>query len=108
VNVTDPIRAAAGERANANPKLIGINFSGGMASVVSQLNAALGASNLISSPILPVRRCRCSVNGGGHDRQFGLRHHHGVVVDQRQPAAAVVHRRRFGLHRRDHRQPARK
>jgi flagellar hook-associated protein 1 FlgK len=31
---------------NANPQRIGVNFSGGMASVVSQLNAALGSSHL--------------------------------------------------------------
>ena len=31
---------------NANPQVIGINFSGGMASIVSQLNAALGSSHL--------------------------------------------------------------
>ncbi len=32
--------------ANPNNQVIGINFSGGMASVVSQLNAALGSSHL--------------------------------------------------------------
>jgi flagellar hook-associated protein 1 FlgK len=31
---------------NANPQVIGVNFSGGMSSVVSQLNAALGGSGL--------------------------------------------------------------
>ena len=37
-----PLTNAAG----ANPQRIGINFSGGMASVVTQLNAALGGANL--------------------------------------------------------------
>jgi flagellar hook-associated protein 1 len=46
VNVTDPSALPLQNAPNANPKQIGINFSGGMASVVSQLNAALGTSNL--------------------------------------------------------------
>jgi flagellar hook-associated protein 1 len=35
---------------NANNQIIGINFSGGMASAVAQLNAALGASLQFSNP----------------------------------------------------------
>ncbi len=51
VNVTDPTALPLQNAAGANPKQIGINFSGGMASIVSQLNTALGASNLqFSSP----------------------------------------------------------
>jgi flagellar hook-associated protein 1 FlgK len=46
VNVTDPSALPLQNAPNANPKLIGVNFSGGMASIVSQLNTALGASNL--------------------------------------------------------------
>jgi flagellar hook-associated protein 1 len=46
VSVSDPSALPLANATNANPKLIGINFSGGMASVVSQLNAALGAGNL--------------------------------------------------------------
>ena len=46
VNVTDPSALPLPNAANANPQLIGIDFSAGMASVVSQLNAALGTSNL--------------------------------------------------------------
>jgi flagellar hook-associated protein 1 FlgK len=46
VNVTDPTALPLPNATNANPKQIGINFSGGMASVVSQLNTALGSSNL--------------------------------------------------------------
>jgi flagellar hook-associated protein 1 FlgK len=49
VNVTDPSALPLPNAPNANPKVIGINFSGGMASVVSQLNAALGSSNLVFS-----------------------------------------------------------
>jgi flagellar hook-associated protein 1 FlgK len=46
VNVTDPSALPLPNAANANPKQIGVNFSAGMASVVSQLNAALGGSGV--------------------------------------------------------------
>ena len=46
VNVTDPTALPLQNLPNANPKQIGVNFSGGMASVVSQLNAALAGSHL--------------------------------------------------------------
>jgi flagellar hook-associated protein 1 len=46
VNVTDPTALPLQNAPGANPKQIGINFSGGMASIVSQLNTALGSSNL--------------------------------------------------------------
>jgi flagellar hook-associated protein 1 len=46
VNVTDPAALPLQNAPNANPKVFGVNFSGGMASIVSQLNTALGASNL--------------------------------------------------------------
>lgn len=46
VNVTDPSALPLQNSANANPQVIGVNFSLGMSSVVSQLNAALGSSHL--------------------------------------------------------------
>ena len=46
VNVTDPAALPLQNGANANPLLVGVNFSLGMASVVSQLNTALGSSRL--------------------------------------------------------------
>jgi flagellar hook-associated protein 1 len=46
VNVTDPAALPLQNAPNANPQAVGVNFSGGMASIVSQLNAALGTSNL--------------------------------------------------------------
>jgi flagellar hook-associated protein 1 FlgK len=48
VRVDDPSALPLANPVGGNPnnKTIGINFSGGMASVVSQLNAALGAGNL--------------------------------------------------------------
>ncbi len=48
VNVTDPTALPLPNAPNANPKQIGVNFAsgGGMASIVAQLNTALGTSNL--------------------------------------------------------------
>jgi flagellar hook-associated protein 1 FlgK len=46
VNVTDPTALPLQNAANANPLLVGTNFSLGMASVVSQLNTALGGRGL--------------------------------------------------------------
>jgi flagellar hook-associated protein 1 len=46
VNVTDPSALPLQNVANANPQQVGINFSLGMASVVSQLNNAFGGSGL--------------------------------------------------------------
>ncbi len=49
VNVTDPTALPLQNGANANPLLVGANFSLGMGSVVSQLNTALGSSGLVFS-----------------------------------------------------------
>jgi flagellar hook-associated protein 1 len=49
VNVTDPSALPLQNAANANPQRIGVNFSLGMASVVTQLNAALGGAGLVFS-----------------------------------------------------------
>ena len=46
VNVTDPAALPLQNGANANPLLVGANFSLGMASVVSQLNTALASNHL--------------------------------------------------------------
>ena len=46
VNVADPSVLPLPNAPNANPQVIGVNFSGGMSSVVSQLNAALGGSGV--------------------------------------------------------------
>ncbi|MCP3465111.1 flagellar hook-associated protein FlgK [Bradyrhizobium sp. CCGUVB23] len=46
VNVIDPAALPLQNAANANPLRVGVDFSGGMASIVSQLNSALGANHL--------------------------------------------------------------
>jgi flagellar hook-associated protein 1 len=50
VNVTDPAALPLQNGANANPLKVGVNFSLGMASVVTQLNAALGPGLVFSNP----------------------------------------------------------
>lgn len=44
VNVTDPAALPLQNAVGANPSYVGVNFSLGMASVVTQLNSALGSS----------------------------------------------------------------
>jgi flagellar hook-associated protein 1 FlgK len=53
VRVDDPAALPLSNAGNApNHQVIGVNFSGGMASVVSQLNSAFGAANLqFSNPV---------------------------------------------------------
>lgn len=46
VNVTDPSALPLRNGVNVNPTLVGANFSLGLASVVSQLNTALGGAHL--------------------------------------------------------------
>jgi flagellar hook-associated protein 1 len=46
VNVADPAALPLKNAPNANPKLIGVDFSGTAGSIVSQLNTALSGSNL--------------------------------------------------------------
>jgi flagellar hook-associated protein 1 FlgK len=46
VNVTDPSALPLQNGSNANPLLVGVNFSLGMSSVVSQLNTALSGSGV--------------------------------------------------------------
>jgi flagellar hook-associated protein 1 len=46
VSVSDPAALPLPASTNPNNTVIGINFSGGMASAVTQLNAALGGSNI--------------------------------------------------------------
>jgi flagellar hook-associated protein 1 len=46
VRVDDPAALPLQNAPNASPKVIGVNFSAGLASVVTQLNAALGLNHL--------------------------------------------------------------
>jgi flagellar hook-associated protein 1 FlgK len=46
VRVDDPTALPLPSQPGASPQVIGVNFTGGISSVVSQLNAALGTNNL--------------------------------------------------------------
>jgi flagellar hook-associated protein 1 len=64
VNVTAPGALPLQNGANANPQLVGVNFSLGMASVVSQLNTALAANHLqFSNPSPPSSTLRVTDDG---------------------------------------------
>ena len=101
VNVTDPAALPLKNGANANPLLVGVNFSPPMTSVASQLNAALGAAGLTFSGF------RLYIDGGGierRDRQCGIDHDNDLVADQRQCATAAVYRLQYAVHRPIHRE----
>ena len=59
VRVDDPSVLPLSNTATLDPndEVLGINFAGGMGSVVSQLNAALGTAPIFSFRIRPARRC---------------------------------------------------
>jgi flagellar hook-associated protein 1 len=66
VNVTASGALPLQNGANANPLLVGVNFSLGMASVVSQLNTALAANHLqFSNPSPPSSTLRVTDDGSG-------------------------------------------
>ena len=90
VRVDDPTALPlSNPGANPNNPVIGVNFSGGMASIVSQLNAALGTANLqFSNPAGSTLRVLDNGTTYG-DRQRGLGDDNGFVACERQPAAAA-------------------
>jgi flagellar hook-associated protein 1 FlgK len=53
VRVDDPTALPLPNPPGASPKVIGVNFTGGIGSVVTQLNAALGPNNLQFSNVSP-------------------------------------------------------
>jgi flagellar hook-associated protein 1 len=66
VNVTAPGVLPLQNGANANPMYVGVNFSLGMASIVSQLNTALAANHLqFSNPSPPSTTLRVTDDGSG-------------------------------------------
>jgi flagellar hook-associated protein 1 len=66
VNVTAPGALPLQNGANANPLYVGVNFSLGMTSVVSQLNTALAANHLqFSNPSPPSTTLRITDDGSG-------------------------------------------
>ena len=96
VRVDDPSVLPLSNTATLDPndEVLGVNFSGGMASVVSQLNAALGPSaNLqFSNPSGSTLRVLDDGAPNRSDVTRGVGHHDDVLAHQRQRAASVVHR----------------
>ena len=87
-----------------NDRAVGVDFSGGMASVVAQLNSALGATFLqFSNPAGTT--LRVLDDGAGNKINVDAASHTTTVTSLtgRQPRAAVLPRRQYGLHRRVHR-----
>ena len=101
MRVDDPsvLPLSNGATADPNDQVVGVDFSGGMASVVAQLNTALGGSNLQFSG------SRLHADGAEQHRilhgQCGFGHHDADEPDERQRRALAVHRQRYALHRRD-------
>jgi flagellar hook-associated protein 1 FlgK len=72
VNVTASGALPLQNGANANPLLVGVNFSLGMTSVVSQLNTALAANHLqFSNPSPPSSTLRATDDGSGSAAMTG-------------------------------------
>ncbi len=108
VRVDDPSVLPLSNTATLDPndEVLGVDFSGGMASVVSQLNAALGASaNLqFSNPSGSTLRV---LDDGAPNRSDVTAASVTTTMSSLTSGnarAAAVHRRRHALYRRDHRQ----
>ncbi len=67
VNVTDPTALPLQNAPNANPQLVGVDFTGGMPAIVAALNTALGSSHLQFSnpPGPPATTLRVTDDGSG-------------------------------------------
>ena len=107
VRVDDPAALPLDDDATADPndEVIGVDFSGGLASVVTQLNTAFGGATG-SSPIPPARRCACSTTARANTTDVNALSltRTATALAGGACATAVVHRRRRALHRRDHRE----
>ena len=106
LRVDDPAALPLSNTATADPndQVIGINFSGGMASIVAQLNTALGGAHLqFSNPagstlrVVDDNTAAAVVNAASTTTTASS-------LAERQRATAVVHRRQCALYRQDHRQ----
>ena len=111
VRVDDPSVLPLPNSATIDPndEVFGIDFSGGMASVVSQLNARArrAASLQFSNP--PARRCGCSTTARPTVRRRSRPRSTTTITstDQRQCRNCRCSPMTAALYRRDHRRPAR-
>ncbi len=96
-------RCRTARRPIRTTRSIGLDFSGGMASIVSQINAALGATSLAV-----LQSCRQHAahprrrRGEQGRREFGLGQPDRDVAHRRHARAAVLSRRQQALYRGDH------
>ncbi len=106
VRVDDPSALPLANSATADPndKVVGIDFSGGMASVVSQLNAALGGTNVqFSNPAGSTLRVLDDGAAGQSDVNSASVTTTATSLTERRSAASVLHRWKFAVYRRHHR-----
>ena len=110
VRVDDPSLLPLSNSATNDPndQVIGIDFSGGMASVVTQLNAALGGANIAFSNVGTTLTVLDDGAGGLSDVNAASVTTTTVVADRRRRAAAAVQGWRQSLHRRVPSRPARR
>ncbi len=105
MRVDDPgaLPLSPGATPNPSDKVVGVNFAGGMASILAQINGALGSTGLQFSTT-GGNILRVLDNGAGERRrQFRVDHGDDDLAHQRRRGAAVLPRRRKGLFGRDHR-----
>ena len=100
VRVDDPrvLPLPAGATPNVDDKVVGVDFSGGLASALAQINSALGPTGLqFSNPAghdaARARRRR----GREGQHQFGIRHRDDDVALERRRRVAVLPRRHEAL-----------
>ncbi len=86
---------------NPDNQIIGVNFSGGVTSVVSQLNAALGASLQFSNPSGTVLQV-LNNNGSPNVVNSMSATTTATSLTSGNPQLAAVYRRHPADHRRDH------
>ena len=89
-------------RSSGNNQVIGVNFAGGMSSVVSQLNAALGVNLQFSNPSGTLLQV-VNANGSGNVVELVVGDLDRHLADRRRRAAAAVYRWLLADHRRAHR-----
>ncbi len=107
IRVNDPSVLPLSNNATVDPndEVLGVDFSGGMSSVLAQLNGALGGTGLqFSNPSGSTLRVLDDGAANKCRRDRGVGHHDGLVADLGRSAAAAVHRQWRALHRRDQRE----
>ena len=106
VRVDDPsaLPLANTATATANDTVFGIDFSGGMGSVIAQINTALTGTGMVASN--PSGTTLEVLDDGARQhrrRQFAFDESDDHLFDRRQRRISAIYRRLYALYRRDHR-----